>query len=245
MTPARPTIDPELKSYIDEVLKICSARAAYVLNEILQHGEISSETIRNKGFVHGARAVGDVRDNGIPLITSKTKSSDGKSIARYVFGPASEIRRHKFGGRIAFPASLKKALIKEFSKVCTISQQAIPAADLQIDHRIPYFIAGDINSERNIEEFMLLSRSMQRSKSWACEGCENIKIHFDISICKTCYWAYPEAYDHIAMKRERRIDITFSEDETYIFDKLQLKAKESSQSLQQVLIGVLAALLHR
>lgn len=245
MTPAIPPIDPELKKYIDEVLRICSARAAYVLNEILQHGEISSETIRNKGFVHGARAVGDVRDNGVPLTTLKTKSSDGRSIARYVLGPTNEIRRHKFGGRVAFPASLKSALIEEFGEVCAISQQAIPAAELQIDHRIPYFIAGDINSERNVEDFMLLSRSMQRSKSWACEGCDNIKTHFDISICKTCYWAYPEAYDHIAMKRERRIDITFSEDEIDLFDKLKVKAKETSQSIQQVLIDFLATLWRR
>jgi hypothetical protein len=245
VTPRKPAIEPELRKYIDDVLKVCSSRAAYVLGEILQHGEISSETIRNKGFIHGARAVGDVRDNGIPLITLKTKSNDGRSIARYILGSASEIKRHKFGGRVAFPARLKADLITETGEICAISNQELPASELQIDHRVPYYIAGDINAERNTEEFMLLSRSMQRSKSWACESCENIKVQFDIAICKTCYWAYPEAYDHIAMKRERRIDITFSEAEIDLFERLKALAKEKSQSIQQALLSILTTIFPR
>jgi hypothetical protein len=236
----KPSIDPELKKYVNKVLKVCSSRAAVVLNEILKHGEITSETIKDKGFMHGARAVGDVRDNGIPLITLKTKGSDGRSIARYVFGPASDIKRHKFGGRIAFPPKLKAELIAETGPVCAISKQELPNAELQIDHRIPYYIAGDINADRNTKEFMLLSRSMQRSKSWACENCQNSLVTFDVEICKTCYWAFPESYDHIAMKRERRIDITFSEDQIDIFDKLKALAKSKSQTVQQVLKNILA-----
>ncbi len=245
MTPRKPVIEPELREYIDQVLKVCSSRAAFVLGEILQHGEISSETIRNQGFIHGARAVGDVRDNGIPLTTLKTKSNDGRSIARYVLGSASEIKRHKFGGRVAFPTRLKADLIAEFGEICAISKQELPVSELQIDHRIPYYIAGDINSERNIDEFMLLSRSMQRSKSWACESCENIKSHFDVSICKTCYWAFPETYDHIAMKRERRIDIIFLEDEIDAFERLKLLAKEKSQSMQKTLLNILTTIFSR
>ena len=235
-------LSPGLKQYIDEVLKVCSSRAAYVINYILANGEISSETIRDKGFVHGARAVGDVRDNGIPLVTLKTKSSDGKTIARYVFGPESEIKRHKFGGRIAFPSSLKSDLLADQGAVCSISKQELPESELQIDHRIPFYIAGDIGSLRDPGEFMLLSRSMQRSKSWACENCENIKKNFDVAICRTCYWAYPEDYEHIAMKRERRIDITFSESQIGIFDRLKSLAVERSKSIQQVLLDLLAKL---
>jgi hypothetical protein len=45
---------------------------------------------------------------------------------------------------------------------------------LQIDHRIPYEVGGDGDeSELNPEEFMLLSGSANRAKSWSCEHCEN------------------------------------------------------------------------
>jgi hypothetical protein len=42
------------------------------------------------------------------------------------------------------------------------------------------------------------------------------------------------------MKRERRIDITFSEDQIDIFDKLKALAKSKSQTVQQVLKNILA-----
>jgi len=240
VNPKPPKIEPELSKYIADVLNVCSSRAAYVLREILLNGGISSETIREKGFIHGARAIGDVRDNGVPLVTLKTKSKDGRSIANYVLGPASEIRRHKFGGRVAFPASLKKQLLGETGAICAISQQELPESELQIDHRIPYYIAGDIDSDRNTSEFMLLSRSMQRSKSWACENCDNIKIHNSPKICKSCYWAFPEAYEHIAMKKERRIDVVFLEHETTIFDNLKQFALSQSKTVQDSLKQIIA-----
>lgn len=202
-------MEKELLDYINDVLKVCSSRAAKVINHILEHGSIDSEQIANMGFVHGARAVGDVRDQGVPLITGSTKSSDNRNIAVYTFGPASEIRKHKFGGRINFPASLKRQLIERDGLFCAISKQPHPEAELQIDHRVPYYISGDIAGVRNPQDFMLLSRSMQRAKSWDCENCENLKIHFDIFNCKTCYWASPENYTHVAMQTQRSLHVTW------------------------------------
>lgn len=188
----RRKMDRDLQDYISQVLKVCSARAAFVINHIIEHGSINSEEIRNAGYVHGARAVGDVRDNGVPIITSNIKSSDNRTIAQYTFGSASEIKKHKFGGRINFPSSLKKALIERDGLFCMISKQELPESELQIDHKIPYYISGDLMGERDHNDFMLLSRSMQRTKSWDCENCENLVTIFDLSICKTCFWASPE-----------------------------------------------------
>jgi hypothetical protein len=231
----RDQLDQELVEYIDLVLDVCSSRAVYVINFILEHGSINSEDIANEGYRHGARAVGDVRDNGIPLITNKTKSSDGKSIAEYVFGPASEIKRNKFGGRINFPASLRKQLLEKNEHVCAISKQELPVEKLEIDHRIPFYISGDIEGERNPDDFMLLSKSMQRSKSWDCENCMNILNHFDIGICKTCYWAYPEDYTHVAMKEIRNLNLTWEGDEIAQFDAMENHCKESDQTIQNYL----------
>jgi hypothetical protein len=234
-----PSLDVDLIDYIDKVIPVASLRARYVIKKILKDGVVNSESIRNRGYVHGARAVGDVRDQGIPLQTKNIKSSKGKSIAQYTFGKATEIKYHKFGGRVSFPKTLKKTLIEETGLICGISKQKLPIADLQIDHRIPYYISGDISGERNIEDFMLLSRSMQRSKSWACENCKNILEYFKVETCKNCYWASPENYEHIAMKKERRIDLVFSEEETTIFDTIkQLGAKEEI-SMQDIIKSAL------
>lgn len=42
--------------------------------------------------------------------------------------------------------------------------------DLQIDHRVPYEVAGESN-ELKTEDFMLLCGSANRAKSWSCEHC--------------------------------------------------------------------------
>jgi|SRR5690554_996482 len=231
----RSKLEPELLEYIDLVVKVCSSRAVYVINHILDNGSISSEDIRNEGYVHGARAVGDVRDNGIPLITNNIKSTDNRTIAEYTFGPAKDIKRHKFGGRVNFPKKLKGQLIDRDGLICNISQQSLPEGELTIDHRVPYYISGDIQGDRDPNDFMLLSKSMQRAKSWDCEHCQNLLDKFDIEICKTCYWAYPENYTHVAMKEMRSINVTWEGAEVAEYDKMENSCKESGETAQDYL----------
>jgi hypothetical protein len=226
--------------YIELVLPVASKRAVYVLDKLITQGFITSQELRDKGYIHGARAIGDVRDNGIPLVTLNAKSEDGRSIARYELGPVADIRRNKLGGRKAFPASLKTELIQRDGPLCAISEQELPADQLQVDHRIPFYLSGDISTARDPADFMLLSRSLQRSKSWACENCENLKVNFDISICRKCYWAYPDAYEHVAMKEERRVDVVFTNGEVRIIDRLRNLAQEEGVSIQALIKGILA-----
>ena len=228
-------IETKLLKYIDEVLEVCSLRARYVINHILENGSISSEDLRNAGYVHGARAIGDVRDNGVPLITSNIRSSDNRTIAKYTFGPSSAIKRHKFGGRVNFPRNLKNQLLQRDGLVCSISKQDLPESELQIDHRIPYYISGDIKGERNPDEFMLLSKSMQRAKSWDCEHCENIANHFNIEICRNCYWASPERYTHVAMKEMRSTNLTWEGKEVKSYDRMESRCREEGRTIQDYL----------
>ncbi|KAB0678181.1 HNH endonuclease [Aeromonas caviae] len=228
-------MEKELEDYLRCVLEVCTSRAAFVINHIIKHGSINSEHIRSVGFVHGARAVGDVRDNGVPLITRNIKSSDNRTIAEYVFGPASDIKKHKFGGRINFPNSLKGKLIERDGLFCSISKQSLPSDELQIDHRVPYYISGDIAGERNPNDFMLLSKSMQRAKSWDCEHCDNLKIHFDLNICKSCYWATPENYTHVAMRIQRSINLTWEGREVKDFDNLYKESVRIGCSPQELI----------
>lgn len=229
------TIDENLMKYINDVLNVCSNRAAFVINHILEHGQITSEDLKKAGYIHGARAVGDVRDNGLPLITSRTKTLDNRTIAVYTFGDVRDINIKKYGGRINFPKTLKAQLISKYGNNCCISKIKLTESELQIDHRIPFYIAGEHNDFNDLESFMLLSRSMQRAKSWDCENCHNKNPE----ICKTCYWAYPDNYLHVALNQIRDLRIVWNFNEINSYEALKKAAIGQSLSIQDYVKNII------
>lgn len=208
--------------------KVTGKRARIVVNHILEHGAITTEDLeQGYGYKHPPRAVADVRDQGIPIETFSTTSATGKSIAGYRFGnPKDAIMGHT-GGRQNFPKSLKSKLYKEQSGHCAICQQLYNERYLQIDHRIPYLIAGEVEDISDSSQFMLLCRSCNRAKSWSCEQCTNVANQKDQTICRTCYWVSPDNYQHITTKQERRIDLIWSNDEVTDYDQLVNNADQS------------------
>lgn len=219
---------------LESAKKITAHRAKTVIDHIIKHGFISTEELKETyGYNHPPRAAGDVRDQGIPLETFKVKGSDGRSIGAYRFGDPSKIENGKLGGRKVLPKQLKKELIERFGARCAISTEEYDESHLQIDHRIPYRISGDdISTDRNADDFMLLSGAAQRQKSWACEHCQNFLIDKDIVTCQNCYWAFPDNFTHVAMKQERRVDLTFVGEEIPTYIRLEKRAKLNSSSIQ-------------
>ena len=71
--------------------------------------------------------------------------------------------------------------------------------------------------------FMLLSPSVNRDKSWACEHCPNW-ITKDNSICQSCYYAFPEKYTHIAGIQERKINILFRNQDIGLYEQIVKQA---------------------
>jgi hypothetical protein len=102
---------------------------------------------------------------------------------------------------------------------------------LQIDHRIPFEIDGEPLLEA--ESFMLLCGSANRVKSWSCENCENWKELKNKSICLSCYWAYPENHEHIAMQQVRRIDLLWEGSDIDRYEALKQKAMDSGKDLSE------------
>ena len=51
------------------------------------------------------------------------------------------------------------------------------------------------------------------------------------AICLRCYWAYPEDYDHIAMKQLRRIDISWEGEEVAVYDKMKAEAAKQHKEI--------------
>jgi hypothetical protein len=208
------------KELLDLIKSINNKRAKIVLDHILKHGKITTEELEKEyGYNHPPRAARDVREAGIPLETIRVKSSDGRSIGAYTFGDFSKIQEGKLDGRKIFPKELKDSLFISNSGKCKMCSGLFEARYLQIDHRIPYEIAGDIDFfNKADEDYMLLCASCNRAKSWSCENCKNAKNQ---KICTACYWAIPEHYTHIALKEVRRLDLVWENDEIVIYDSLK------------------------
>lgn len=209
------------KEVLDKLNAITDKRPATVIQHILKHGQITTEELEKKyGYKHAPRAARDARERGINLITFNVKSSEGKSIGAYKFGNPvfADNLLSKVAGRTALSDALKKALVDKYGSVCFIYQQPMEERLLQVDHRVPYEIGGE-QDESNIDCYMLLSPSANRAKSWTCEHCPNWSVK-DIEVCKSCFWAHPENYTHIAGKNERRIVITFTDNEIDDYEQL-------------------------
>lgn len=214
------------KEFINLCHSVTAKRPKTVIDHILKHGSITTEELKEKyGYNHPPRAARDVREHGIPLETFRVTGSDGREIAAYRFGDVSNQRFKKLSGRTGLSKKIKDALVEKYGCKCFIYLEEVDERELQIDHRIPYEIGGDgEGTELNPEDFMLLSGSANRAKSWSCEHCENWNNIKERAICLTCYWAYPENYSHIATRQIRRLDLVWQGKEIDIYEKLKAKA---------------------
>lgn len=218
---------------LEAALKVTAHRARVVIDHIIKYGYISTEDLKETyGYNHPPRAAGDVRDQGIPLETFKVTGRDGRQIAAYRFGNPEDIEEGKLGGRKVLGKGLKKILIERDGAKCALSSDYYDESYLQVDHRIPYRVSGDNGADRDPDHFMLLSGQAQRQKSWACEHCANWLIEKDLQTCRTCYWAYPDSFTHVALKLERRIDLSFSGTDADIYKVLEDRAKLSGSTIQ-------------
>lgn len=225
-----------MSEYSKEFLKLLESvtakRPKTVIDHILKKGYITSQELKDiYGYNHPPRAIRDVREYGIPLITYRVQGNDGRSIAAYKFGNQNDIKNSlaKSFGRTVLTKALKQALIEKYGAKCFIYLEKMDESILQVDHRIPYEIGGE-HEESDIDYFMLLSPSANRAKSWTCEHCSNWEKK-DKNFCLRCFWAFPEDYDHVAGRPEKFISIIFTGDEIEDYNKLiRLSGQESAQA---------------
>ena len=236
--------------YPEELLKLLKKvkgkRAQVVIDHILEHGIITTEEIEKYGYKHPPRAARDVRERGVPLKTVHVTSSDGKRIAAYVFGDLSEIKKGRIGGRKVIPKKLKESLIEQFDSKCFICSLPLVPRALQVDHRVPYEVQGDEDwNDWTPSNYMLLCVSCQRAKSWSCEHCDNWNTDQEIAVCEECYWAKPESYSHIALVEVRRLDITWSGEETKTYDIIKKLSSAQGVDLPDFVKEVIDKYLER
>ncbi len=221
-------------------------RARIVIEHILEHGYVTTEELKDRyGYNHPPRAAKDVRDEGIPLVTFRVKSGDGRSIAAYRFGDPQTVIEGRRGGRIRFPKRFKDRLYALSGGKCAICNAEFAGRELQIDHRVPYEIAGDAAfTESDTAAYLLVCGSCNRAKSWSCEHCPNWAVK-SADVCRDCYWASPEQYSHIATRQIRRADIVWDESEIADFDAVQAASAEQDMSLQSVIKVLLRKAVNR
>ena len=214
-----------------------------MIEHILKHGFVTTEELKNLyGYNHAPRAAMDVKDQGIPLEMYKVVNEQGRTIAAYKFADTPKLRSG-FLGRRAFSKELKRAVIEANGSRCNV---CLSPNDLQIDHRIPYAVIGDVDfDEKDVTAYMALCRPCNRAKSWCCEHCENWLKLRDTVICLCCYWATPRTYIHIALREERRVDVVWSEKEVAIYDKISALAQAAAQPMPDYVKAALEAAVKR
>jgi len=226
---------------------VTAKRPRTVIEHILKHGHITTKELKERyGYNHPPRAVRDVREQGIPVETYRVTGSDGRRIAAYRFGDPTRSHFAKLSGRTGFSKRIKQALIKAYGCKCFIYLEPMDESELQIDHRVPFEVGGEGAGDNvRIEDFMLLSRSANRAKSWSCEHCENWSDLRNRKICLTCYWAYPEDYSHVAMRQVRRLDLIWEGADVTTYEKLKAEARSLDKEIPQFVKDIIAKELGR
>ena len=229
------------KAFIARCKAVTAKRPRTVIDHILKHGHITTDDLKDRyGYNHPPRAVRDVKENGIPIEMFRVTGKDGRKIAAYRFGDPATVRLTKFSGRTALSNKLRQALIAKHGSRCAVYLEEFPERELQIDHRVPYEVGGEPDSQKlNLTDFMLLCSSANRAKSWSCEHCENWRQLKNPGICRECYWASPEGYTHVAMREERRLDILWSGAEVVGYDKLKAESLSVNYSLPKFVKDIL------
>lgn len=232
--PAR--LDPEVGRLAAEFIeRVKTGRAVAALKLMLQQGFVTTDDLSALGYEHPPRAIADVRDQGIPVVTEKAVSATGRRMASYRLGTAEQIRVGQTG-RTAFSKKFKEALYEAYGTKDAITGAEHDKRSLQIDHRVPYRVSGDAGLTTNdVRAYMLLDPKSQRAKSWSCENCENFIVLKEPSICHRCFWASPEEYSHVAMLDLRRAEIVWQGEEVTDYDRLSKIAKDQGLTIPELL----------
>jgi hypothetical protein len=217
------------KKLLERIAAVTNKRARFVLDRIVKSGMVTTEEINQAGYDHPPRAAQDVRDLGFHLKTIKVKHSNGRSIAAYVFDEG-ELEPDKAGRRI-LPKKEREALIHTAGDRCQICGAK---HNLQVDHRIPYEVAGETPRAEG-EPYQILCGSCNRKKSWACEHCQNWVETKSLDVCRSCYWANPTDYTHVAMQPQRRLDLVWIGNEVGDFERIKGEAARHKISVPEAI----------
>ncbi len=236
-------IDPRI---LAQIQKVTSKRPLAVINHIMKFGQVTTEELREHyGYDHPPRARMDVLEWGVPLETFRVPNKAGtKKIGAYKFGDPAKVEICKTGGRQPFSKKFKKLLYQRQQGKCAITGEPFEERYLSIDHRIPFQVVGErFMADDHPEAFMLIAVGLQRVKSWSCEHCSNGTGARKAEVCRRCFWAHPEDYDHIATEQRRRVDLVWIGKEIKEYNALARLARRAGAPVAGYLKSLLGKML--
>lgn len=220
-----PKLPPEFSVRIKTVT---NKRARLVLDRIAKNGSVTTEELKEIGYDHPPRARMDAIDLGFPMKTTRVKSRNGKkTIASYAFDLTGKLGEQGKSGRVAFPKKQRETIIAEAGHKCELCGAG---HDLQVDHRVPYQVAGE-SLKNQSKPYMALDGSCNRRKSWECEHCQNFMKDRKVCVCQQCYWANPAEHTHVAMQQVRCVDVVFQGKECTAFDEFRAVCERKGQTV--------------
>lgn len=224
---------------LERIPNVKNVRARRLLELIVQHGEVTTEELTTQyGYNHPPRAKKDAMDLGFPIISRSVRSRNGtRNVAAYTLDPNAALKEGR-SGRQSLPKVFRDELLRLADGRCAACGAVFADRALQVDHRVPYEIAGEKPVLR-VEDFQILCGSCNRAKSWTCEkDCPNW-LERDPSLCVTCMWGSPEAYEHIATRQRRQVTLVWDEDEIAAYKQLQAAAADEGLGVAEYLRGLL------
>lgn len=222
------------QTLIDRVKGVTNKRARFVLDSIIKNGSISTLELQRAGYDHPPRAARDVVELGFAIKRVKAKRPDGQTIAAYVFDER-ELDPAKTG-RIVLAKKEREAIIESKGSKCNFCGAT---NNLQLDHRLPYQVAGESQIDED-DPYQVLDGSCNRKKSWSCEHCPNWTEQKDFGVCRSCYWAYPDSYTHVAMRPERRVELVWSGNEVAMYERISRLAHKNGRTVPDEIKTVIA-----
>lgn len=216
-----------------------NSRAAKAIRAMLSKGSVTTDDLAALGYNHPPRAIQDIKDATLPVMQMMIRRPDGKRMASYRFPTTSEtvVGRALGSGRLNIRPLFRRKLMQHYGEADTITGAKLPRTMLTVDHRVPFQVSGDAGLEdEDMSQFMLLDRSMQRVKAWACQHCPNVtESLLNSETCRRCFWAYPEDYDHVATQNIRRTDVIWQGDDVPLHDRLRERAQEQGLTVADLL----------
>jgi hypothetical protein len=234
----------EKKKAYAAILETLGKRPRAVLEKILENGCVSTYELGELGYDQPPRAAQDLKESGVRLKTTFGKHpASGARMAIYFLDEDADTTA--LGGRRAFPSKFRAEVAAKYGSRCNLCDAPYPSASLSLDHRVPYIVGGEPETLK-AEDFQLLCGSHQRKKSWECEHCPN-RTAKDVSVCGTCFWAYPDSdFAHVATLQVRRLDLTFSgADDVTLFDRLRKTGAKSGASPGDVVKQLIREFVNR
>lgn len=220
---------------LQRIKTVTNKRARFVLDSIVKNGSISTIQLKEAGYDHPPRAARDAVELGFALTRIKAKRRDGQTIAAYVFDERE--LDPNLTGRVVLAKKERDAIIKRKGSKCNLCGAV---HNIQVDHRIPFQVAGESQRDET-DPYQLLDGACNRRKSWTCEHCQNWLELKNFDMCRSCYWANPDTYTHVAMQQERRVDIVWKDEEVKQFEKLRRAADKNNRSVADEIKTMIAS----